>query len=235
MGCHCSISRCGFSITCSQCLYSLSTFTQYPRCTVPNETSRILPRCLTLNMSVICGSLSECMSNTNASLKFGVRLHRHEGLRIAAGSRLCKSKGRLPGWAPISFSLLCLVPARSRHLQFSAASQTGTVQPNGQLPTQKVYVLQDPNLLHPGDVRGADKLQRSLQAGHQPHQWPKLIHITFHCWQGIDCCLPYLSHSLPAILHCSMPMKSRDIRLARNSSSWLWYFAELFGWTGMQR
>ena len=94
-------------------------------------------------------------------------LHRHEGLRIAAGSRLCKSKGRLPGWAPISFSLLCLVPARSRHLrqgtswtagsntgtqwevphgktvvlevsaalfrrlQFSAASQTGTVQPNG--------------------------------------------------------------------------------------------------------
>ena len=74
MGCHCSISRCGFSITCSQCLYSLSTFTQYPRCTVPNEASRILPRCLTLNMSVICGSLSECMSNTNASLKFGVRV-----------------------------------------------------------------------------------------------------------------------------------------------------------------
>ena len=74
MGCHCSISRCGFSITCSQCLYSLSTFTQYPRCTVPNETSRILPRCLTLNMSVTCGSLSECMSNTNTSLKFGVRV-----------------------------------------------------------------------------------------------------------------------------------------------------------------
>lgn len=72
IGCHCSISRCGFSIACSQCLYSLSTFTQYPRCTVPKGTSRTLPRCFTLNMTVICGSLSECMSNTNTSLKFGV-------------------------------------------------------------------------------------------------------------------------------------------------------------------
>ena len=61
-------------MTCSQCLYSLSTFTQYPRCTVPNATSRILPRCLTLKISVTCGSLSECMSNTNTSLKFGDRV-----------------------------------------------------------------------------------------------------------------------------------------------------------------
>ena len=71
IGCQYSISMCGFSIACSQCLYSPSTCTQYPRCTVPMQTSRILPWCLTLKMSVTWASLSGCMSITNSSQKFG--------------------------------------------------------------------------------------------------------------------------------------------------------------------